>query len=92
MPTGGFSNTWEYEENLVFPTTGKRVARYMWSIGHTIRPNGEVLEGNPAIPREVVPITRENYPTYDDDLLRRGLDWLEPFVGLVRQKGVRSHE
>ena len=56
MPSGGYSNTWEWEETLTL--AGYRsgpVVQVMYNIGHTIRPNGEVLEGNPALPdREVL--------------------------------------
>jgi len=45
----------------------------MWSIGHTIRPNGDILEGNPAQVQERVPQTRENYDGYRDLLLARAL-------------------
>jgi len=71
MPAGGYSNTWEWEETLKFPTTGKPVVHYMWSIGHTIRPNGEVLEGNPAPVDEAVPLTRDNFSDYYEQLLER---------------------
>lgn len=77
MPAGGYSNTWEWEETLRFPISGRPVARYMWSIGHTIRPNGEILEGNPAPVHDYVPQTRENYVGYRDLLLRRALRFLE---------------
>lgn len=76
MPTGGYSNTWEWEEDLVFPTTNKKVANYMWSIGHTIRPNGEILEGNPAIPEKEVLLSRENFRTYYNDLIDMAIDYL----------------
>ena len=69
VPTGGFSNTWEGDEVLYFPGTTRPVAEFMWSIGHTIRPNGEVLEGNPAEPHKYIPITRENYRDYHKMLL-----------------------
>ena len=61
MPTGGFSNTWEGEEVLRLPETGRPLVNFQWSIGHTIRPNGEVLEGNPAEPDIYIPLTRENF-------------------------------
>lgn len=70
-PAGGYSNTWEWEEVVRFPTTGAPVVHYMWSIGHTIRPNGEVLEGNPAEVDELVPLTRDNFERYHDVLLER---------------------
>ena len=72
MPAGGYSNTWEWTEELYMPDSEDRLLSYMWSIGHTIRPNGEILEGNPAIPDEYIPLTRENYRTYHLDLLNRG--------------------
>ena len=76
MPAGGYSNTWEWEETLYFPISGKPVVRYMWSIGHTIRPNGEVLEGNPALVDEYVPVTRDNYLQYYPTLIERALTHL----------------
>lgn len=71
MPTGGFSNTWEWEEVLTLPTSGKPVVTFMWNIGHTIRPNGEVLEGNPANVNEYIPLTADNHKTYYDQLMAR---------------------
>ena len=73
MPAGGYSNTWEWEETLVFPGTEQPVAQFMWSIGHTIRPNGEILEGNAAAVHEFIPVTRENFRDYYSILLRRAL-------------------
>ena len=69
MPTGGYSNTWEHEEVLTFPGTDRPVANFMWNIGHTLRPNTEVLEGNPVIPDILVPLTRDNFRDYDRELL-----------------------
>ena len=69
VPTGGYSNTWEGDEVLHFPDTGLPVADFQWSIGHTIRPNGEVLEGNPAQPDIYIPLTRHNYQGYHQMLL-----------------------
>lgn len=76
MSTGGYSNTWEWKEDLVFPLSKKPVVRYMWSIGHTIRPNGEILEGNPAEVDEYIPITRDNYHSYYPMLLSRTMEHL----------------
>ena len=73
MPSGGFSNTWEWSEVLHFPISGKPVAEFMWTIGHTIRPNGELLEGNPPAVDIYVPTTRDNYLAYYPDLLDRAL-------------------
>ena len=69
MPTGGYSNTWEGDEVLVLPETGRPLVRFMWSIGHTIRPNGDVLEGNPAQPDNYIPVTRDNFQGYHQMLL-----------------------
>jgi hypothetical protein len=71
MPTGGYSNTWEGTETLKFPISGKPAVEYMWSIGHTIRPNGEIVEGNPAPVDEYIPLTRENFQNYKPMLLER---------------------
>ena len=59
VPTGGYSNTWEGDEDLHFSDTGQpTVVAFQWSIGHTIRPNGEILEGNPAQPDTYIPTLR----------------------------------
>jgi hypothetical protein len=71
MPPGGYSNTWEWEETLYFPGTEQPVVGFMWNIGHTIRPNGEVLEGNPASLDESIPLTAENATRYYEILLDR---------------------
>ena len=76
MPTGGYSNTWEASEVLTFPGTDQPVVEFMWNIGHTLRPNGEILEGNPVMPEVYVPLTRENFRTYHRDLLTAALDRL----------------
>ncbi len=72
MPTGGYSNTWEWTEPVRLPG-GPPLAKFMWSIGQTIRPNGEVLEGNPPAVSELLPPTRGNWPHYYDLLLERAL-------------------
>lgn len=77
MPTGGYSNTWEWSEVLTMPGTGRPLAEFMWSIGQTIRPNGEVLEGNPADVDERVPQTAENWPQYHALLLERAYAHLD---------------
>ena len=77
MPTGGYSNTWEGTETLRLPETGRPLARFMWSIGHTIRPNGEVLEGNPAQPDHYIPLTRDNFQVYHQMLFDTALAALD---------------
>lgn len=76
MPTGGFSNTWEGDEVLYFPGTQRPVVEFQWTIGHTIRPNGEVLEGNPAQPDIYIPITAQNYQNYHQLVFQTALDAL----------------
>ena len=67
--TGGYSNTWEGDEDLVLPETGRPLVTFQWSIGHTIRPNGEVLDGNPAMPNNYIALTRHNFQGYHRLLL-----------------------
>ena len=76
MPAGGYSNTWEWEETLRFPICKKPVVKLMYSMGHTIRPNGELLEGNPAQVDEYIPQTRENIIEYHNILLSKALEYL----------------
>jgi hypothetical protein len=76
MPAGGYSNTWEWEEVLTFPGTEQPVVGFMWSIGHTIRPNGEELEGNPAAVDDWIPLTADNTLRYYDLVFRRVLSHL----------------
>lgn len=73
MPTGGYSNTWEWEEEVKFPISQEPVCKFMWSIGHTVRPNGELLEGNPANVDEYIPVTRDNYTRYYNILISGAL-------------------
>jgi len=81
MPAGGYSNTWEWTETLRFASSGRPVASFMWNIGHTLRPNGQILEGNAALPREPLPMTRENSRTYYDRLLDRVFAYLDRPAG-----------
>lgn len=76
MPAGGYSNTWEWEEVLRYPGTDQPVAGFMWSIGHTLRPNGEILEGNPAEVTHPVPLTSENAGHYYELLLGEAYRYL----------------
>jgi len=73
MNTGGYSNTWEWEEEVVYPTTGEPAIGFMWNIGHTISPAGKIVEGDPAEIGEFIPLTRENFAEYDNILLERAL-------------------
>ena len=74
MATGGFSNSWSASETLRFPTTDKPIVEYEWSMGHSIRPNGEILQYNPAEPHEYIPQTRDNMFEYRSMLLERSLE------------------
>ena len=73
MPPGGYSNTWEWEEVLTFPGTEQPVVAFMWNIGHTILPNGEIAEGNPSDVDEWIPLTPGNVDTYYAEMLERVL-------------------
>ncbi|HKJ02297.1 MAG TPA: hypothetical protein VJ997_07575, partial [Longimicrobiales bacterium] len=73
MPAGGYSNTWEWEEVLTFPGTDRPVVGFMYDIGHTIRPDGEVLEGNPAQVDEWIPLTARGAADYYSRLLDAAL-------------------
>ncbi|WAS90758.1 hypothetical protein [Nannocystis punicea] len=85
MPTGGFSNTWEWSEVLKMPGTDRPLVEFMWSIGHTIRPNGEILEGNPAEVAERLPPTAANYSQYHALLLERAYAHLDGREGRSRR-------
>jgi hypothetical protein len=74
MTMGGYSNTWEWGETLEVPGIGP--VNFEWNIGHTIRPNGEILEGNPSIAAEWIPFTRENFDGYFELLMTRALNHL----------------
>ena len=76
MPPGGYSNTWEWEQILNYPGTDQPVVGFMWNIGHTIRPNGEILEGNPAAVTHPIPLTAENAGEYYDLLLGEAFSYL----------------
>ena len=76
MPAGGCSNTWEWGEVVTMPGSGRPLVEMTWTIGQTVRPNGEVLEGNPALVVEHVPLTRGSYRAWERDLLRRALRYL----------------
>lgn len=77
MPTGGYSNTWEWEEVLTFPGTDQPVVAFMWNIGHTITPGGEIAEGNPAEIDEWVPLSADNVENYYALLLEAALRQLD---------------
>ncbi|MCH7563547.1 MAG: hypothetical protein IH968_06970 [Gemmatimonadetes bacterium] len=73
MPPGGYSNTWEWEEVLTFPGTDQPVVAFMWNIGHTITPGGEIAEGNPAEIDEWIPLSADNVENYYAMLLEAAL-------------------
>lgn len=77
MPAGGCSNTWEWVEELRFPISGKPVATYMWTVGHTIRPNGEIMEGNSSPVDLYLPLTADNYPDYYNQLFELAYDYID---------------
>ncbi len=71
MSAGGYSNTWEWSEVLTMPGTGRPLVSFMWSIGHSIRPNGEVLEGNAALPDVALPLTAGEALTWYSSLFNK---------------------
>ena len=73
MPPGGYSNTWEWEEVLTFPGSDAPLFHFMWNIGHTITPNGEIAEGNPAVLDEFIPLTADNVESYHELLFEAAL-------------------
>ena len=77
MPDGGYSNTWEWTETLIIPNTDKKIASFMWSIGHTLRPNGQIAEGNPPLVDEYIPVSRDNYLNYKNILLEKAKEYLK---------------
>jgi hypothetical protein len=58
---------------LELSVSGKPVAKYAWTTGHSIRPNGQILEGNSVVPRVLLPLTRDNSPTYYQTLMEMTL-------------------
>lgn len=77
MPAAGYSNTWEWSEELAFPGTERSVIGFSWSIGNTIRPNGEILEGNPAMPDVWEPLTAGGFADYYARLYDHATAWLD---------------
>ena len=67
MPTGGFSNTWEHEEVLTVPGTSQRLVEFMWSIGHTIRPNGRGSRREPRVAQGLHPAHARQLPGLPPD-------------------------
>ena len=76
MSASGYSNTWDWTEELLFPETDRPVVGFSWSIGHTIRPNGEILEGNPAVPDVSEPLTPTGFADYYERLYDHAVAWL----------------
>ena len=76
MQTGGYSNTWEWDEDVTYPGSGRPVIGFMWNIGHTIGPRGQILEGNPSEIDEYIPLTRQNFSNYKAILLGLALEHL----------------
>jgi hypothetical protein len=74
---GGYSNTWEWGQGDI-PVPGLDEGIFVeWNIGHTIRPNGEILEGNGAMAAEWIPFTRDNAGRYFRELIARAAQYLK---------------
>ena len=69
--------------------TGQPLVSFEWSIGHTLRPNGEVLEGNPPQPDVYIPITRDNFRWYHPMFLNRAVAALDSANPDTRLTSVR---
>lgn len=84
MQPGGYSNTWEWEEVVTLPGSERPLVRFMWNIGHTITPDGEIAEGNPAVIDVEVPLGADNVRDYYRELLDTALqalaNWSRPIV------------
>jgi hypothetical protein len=84
MQPGGYSNTWEWEEVVTLTGSDRPLVRFMWNIGHTITPGGEIAEGNPAVIDVEVPLGADNVRDYYRLLLDTALqalsDWSRPIV------------
>lgn len=76
MNTGGYSNTWEWKEQIINPNTGNVLCYFMWNIGHTIRVNGEILEGNPARVDYYFPPTKDIILNYSNLLINESVEYL----------------
>ena len=81
--SGGYSNTWEIEGMM---TMGGQEFPLEWNAGHTIRPNGEILEGNPPRARHWFPLTPDNCGHYFHGLIDLAEDLL---ARLSRFEGIR---
>lgn len=84
MQPGGYSNTWEWEEVVTLPGSGRPLVRFMWNIGHTITPGGAIAEGNPATIDVEIPLGADNvrdyYATLLDTALEALAEWRRPIV------------
>ena len=74
MPPGGYSNTWEWEEILTLPGTDRPIVGFMYSIGQSLRPNGEIIEGNPVDVDEWIPLGPDVVEGYYAHMLERVLE------------------
>lgn len=77
MPEGGCSNTWEWTETLKFPISGKPVVNFSWTVGHSIGPASQIVEGNSARPKVELPLTRDNFLNYYEILLNHADRYIE---------------
>jgi len=71
------SSDLEWTETITLPGTEQPLISFMWSIGHTIRPNGEIQEGNPAPIDDYIPLTAENFSDYPQILMARSFEYLD---------------
>ena len=73
MPEGGCSNTWEWDETLRFPISGKPVVCSAGQSVNPFDPTERCWKETPRCRKSLVPLTRDNYADYYDILLRHAL-------------------
>lgn len=77
MSPGGFSKTWQFNQVYYLGKDKKPVVQITHTLGQTIRPNGECIEGNPPFVKEYIAETRDNYIGRYDMLLERAFVYLD---------------
>ena len=80
-PTGGRGTDWRWSETLELPGTDKKIAAFMWSIARIVRPNGELLDGNPPTPHDPIAVTAESWAGWYTSVLERALAYLDGIDG-----------
>ena len=69
----GCANAWQWRAPISLPRSDRPLVDFLWNVGHVIRPNGEVLEGNPPQPTDPVPVTAGNFQSWHSKLVDQAL-------------------